>query len=80
MTHQSYFMSAPDKSPIVDDVLIHLGRGRQEEKGIPCYGPEHVKGLANYDAVGKGGYFTQRNVDSFAWFAMAKYAESQTGR
>ena len=26
-----------------------------------CYGPKNVKILANYELVGKGGWFPQRN-------------------
>ena len=60
MTHLNYFVNAPDSSPYVDDVKIKFGpvKGRKNEL---CYGPEHVKILANYEAVGKGGFYTQRN-------------------
>lgn len=45
-----------------------------------AYGPDHVKILANYEEPGKGGFYTQRNADSFAWFAMAKQVEKEIGR
>jgi hypothetical protein len=77
MTHLSYFMNTPKKSPEVEDVIIDARLGRNQR----CYGPENVKQLANYRGrVDKGGFFTQRNADSYAWFAMAKYAESQIGQ
>ena len=77
MTHLSYFMNTPGKSPEVDDVIIDATSGTNQR----CYGPENVKQLANYQGrVNKGGFFTQRNADSYAWFVMAKYAESQTGQ
>ena len=60
MTHLNYFVNAPDKSPYVDDVRIKYGSGKGKKNEL-CYGPENVKILANYEAVGKGGYYTQRN-------------------
>ena len=70
MTHMNYFMNAPKKSPIIDDVQIDFrgttGTGRRTDvKNAPCYGPELVKILANYEAVNRGGHFPQRNADSY---------------
>lgn len=74
--HLSYFMNAPAKSPIIDDVVYDT----KKVKNIACYGPENVKILANYEAVDIGGFFPQRNADSYAWFAMAKYVESHINK
>lgn len=80
MTHLTYFMNSPDKSPIVDDALFDLRGPKGRNVRVEAYGPYGVKTLANYDGqVDMGGYYTQRNADSYAWFAMAKYAESQVG-
>ncbi|KAG8531808.1 uncharacterized protein KY384_003444 [Bacidia gigantensis] len=63
MTHLDYFMSTPDKSPYVDDVKIRVKSGKSVTNER-SYGPSNVKILANYEAVGKGGYYTQRNGKS----------------
>jgi hypothetical protein len=60
ITHLYYFMNSPDKSPYVDDVKIQYG-SKKSEVNVPSYGPENIKILANYEAVGKGGFYTQRN-------------------
>lgn len=60
MTHLYYFMNSPDKSPYVDDVRIKYGTGKNRVNEF-AYGPTFLKILANYKAVGTGGYFTQRN-------------------
>jgi hypothetical protein len=60
ITHLNYFMNAPDKSPYVDDVKIQHGSGKGQVNDL-CYGPSNIKILANYEAVGKGGFYTQRN-------------------
>ncbi|PIA96168.1 hypothetical protein CB0940_10524 [Cercospora beticola] len=80
VTHMDYFMGSPKKVPFVDDLRIDLRyKGfKKEDKNIPCYGPQYTKTLANYDR-GKPGFFTQRNADSYAWFAMAKWAEQEFG-
>lgn len=78
ITHLNYFMNAPKESPYVDDVKIAYGSGKGA-KNVASYGPENIKILANYEAVGKGGFYTQRNADSYAWFAMAKYIENEVG-
>lgn len=63
MTHLNFFMSAPDKSPYVDDV--RMGWKEEENRfSLVTYGPERIKMLANYEAVKKGGFFTQRNGTS----------------
>lgn len=60
ITHLNYFMNAPDKSPYVDDLQVPFGpKARRTYK--PGYGPENIKIIANYEAVNKGGFYTQRN-------------------
>ena len=81
MTHLKYFMNAPEKSPLVDDAVYDLKGSKGSDVRWEAYGPLGVKTLANYDGqVDKGGYYTQRNADSYAWFAMAKWAEKKIGR
>lgn len=60
ITHLNYFMNAPGKSPYVDDLEIPFG-AKKRRTYIPGYGPKMIKILANYEAVDKGGFFTQRN-------------------
>lgn len=62
ITHLDYFVNAPSKSPVVDDVKIKVKYKNKRNPSIDTsYGPTNIKILANYEAVGKGGYFTQRN-------------------
>jgi hypothetical protein len=77
ITHLDYFMSAPKESPYVDDVRVTISK---TEKNAPVYGPRLIKVLANWERAGKGGFYTQRNADSYAWFAMAKWAENLIGQ
>ena len=60
ITHLNYFMNAPDKSPYVEEARIVWGSGKVKENQL-AYGPDYIKILANYEAVGKGGFYTQRN-------------------
>ncbi|KAL8747440.1 MAG: hypothetical protein Q9190_000701 [Brigantiaea leucoxantha] len=78
ITHLDSFMNAPSKSPYVDDVKIKYGTGKGSGRhNERSYGPNNIKILANYEAVGKGGFYTQRNADSFAWYGMVEYLKSQ---
>ncbi|KAI9658022.1 MAG: hypothetical protein M1821_002682 [Bathelium mastoideum] len=95
MTHLNYFMNAPASSPYVDDLHIRYKLGKSFINKV-AYGPEYIKMLANWQRAGRGGFYTQRNgilnplnyifksdlaaADSYAWFAVAKYVESQIGR
>jgi hypothetical protein len=60
ITHLNYFMNAPDKSPYVDDLEIPFGP-KSRRTYYAGYGPERIKNIANYEAVNKGGFYTQRN-------------------
>jgi hypothetical protein len=60
VTHLNYFLNVPEKSPYVDTVRIRYEIGKAKFNEL-CYGPDLVKILANYEAVGNGGYYTQRN-------------------
>lgn len=66
ITHLNYFMNAPKESPFVDDIKIKykVGGGSKAISNVAAYGPENIKILANYEAVGRGGFFTQRNGKS----------------
>ncbi|KAL9618507.1 MAG: hypothetical protein Q9160_006763 [Pyrenula sp. 1 TL-2023] len=74
--HLDYFMNAPEESPYVDDLQI-----RYKEQGIAdwhfAYGPYNAKLTRNW--IGDG-FYTQRNADTYAWFALAKYVQGQIGR
>ena len=60
MTHLDYFVNVPTKSPYIDDIRIKYGVGKAVQNKL-TYGPDRIKILSNYEAVGKGGFFTQRN-------------------
>jgi hypothetical protein len=77
ITHLDYFMDAPKKVPLVWDLEVY-----HNKKWKLAYGPWAAKKTARYIEPGENfwsGYFSQRNADNFAWFAMAKYIESQIG-
>jgi hypothetical protein len=62
ITHLAYFMNAPKQSPYVVDVrIVYKEKGKKGEVAGASYRPERVKILANYERVGKGGFYTQRN-------------------
>jgi len=60
MTHLNYLVKAPDKTPYMDDVKIRWKEG-EKHYDLASYGPGRIKMLANYEAVKKGGFSTQRN-------------------
>lgn len=72
-------MDTPSSAPHVDDLRVYYGRGKNRRADW-AYGPRVVKILARYMKKDKGGLFTQRNENSFAWFAIAKYVEKEIGR
>lgn len=78
VTHLDYFMNAgpgdQGKSPYVWDLEVEY-RGDWHE----CYGPYYAKMLRNWvDADPQySGYYTQRNADNYAWFALASYVKGQ---
>lgn len=62
ITHLNSFMNAPSKSPYIDDVRVKYGSGKGSGRhNERSYGPNDIKILANYEAVNKGGFYTQRN-------------------
>lgn len=71
-------MNTPGSSPYIDDLGVNgaSGKGRRTNS---AYGRELIKVLANYEAKNRSGFFTQRNADNYAWFAMAKYVEQELG-
>jgi hypothetical protein len=82
VTHLDYFMNAgagdDGKSPYVSDLEIYYtDRGKDDWHDV--YGPYNCKVLRNWvDPNPKySGYFTQRNADNYAFFALAKYVEGQ---
>lgn len=87
VTHLDYFMNAgpaDDKkaqSPYVSDLEIYYKTSNKREAWYDSYGPYNAKVLRNWlDPDPKySGYFTQRNADNYAWFAMANFVTSVIG-
>ncbi|KAL9585289.1 MAG: hypothetical protein Q9212_001613 [Teloschistes hypoglaucus] len=86
VTHLDYFMSANDtkddsKSPEVFDAQFRYKTGKQTYTA-QAYGPFWAKTLRNYNPKPKKyiGYYTQRNADTYAWVALAKYVQKAIGR
>ena len=85
ITHLDYFMNAGDdakaKSPYVSDLEIKYSiAGKQAWHQV--YGVYNAKVLRNYvDPDPKySGYYTQRNADTYAYFALANYVQGQIGK
>ena len=78
VTHLDYFMNTgpgdQGQGPYVWDLELEYGNDWHE-----CYGPYYSKMLRNFvDADPQySGYFTQRNADNYAWFALALYVQGQ---
>ncbi|KAN0085517.1 hypothetical protein V8E54_001984 [Elaphomyces granulatus] len=79
VTHLTYFMNTPGKSPKVEDLTIKFKKRGLTHKDT-AYGPYNAKVLRNYRRRGMGGFCTQRKADTYAFFALAKYVEKQIGR
>ncbi|MCJ1402570.1 hypothetical protein MMC11_005790 [Xylographa trunciseda] len=73
-THLDYFMNAPPNAQ-TSDWLVTIKTGRKFDD-YEAYGAYYTKVLAKYN--GKG-YYTQRSSDNLAFFALAKYVQSQIG-
>jgi hypothetical protein len=84
ITHLDYFMNAGDsdgaKSPYVSDLEVEYIVGMKEWHD--AYGPYNAKILRNWvdEDPQWSGYFTQRNADNYAFFALAKFVEQETGK
>ncbi|KAI9674471.1 MAG: hypothetical protein M1817_001809 [Caeruleum heppii] len=78
-THLDYFMDAPAKNPYISDLSFSY-RDRNGVQKVEGYGPYNCKVLRNYIKAGKAGYYTQRNAETFAYFATAKYVQKEIGR
>ncbi|KAL8790632.1 MAG: hypothetical protein Q9213_000480 [Squamulea squamosa] len=76
VTHLDYFVNAPGKSPYISDTQFRY-KDKGETFDVEGYGPYNAKILRNYIKKGRVGYYTQRNADSYAWFALAKYVQGQ---
>ncbi|KAH8731837.1 hypothetical protein GQ44DRAFT_766889 [Phaeosphaeriaceae sp. PMI808] len=68
-------MNAPAKSPFIEDAEIYY-----KESGCNvytgAYGPYNVKVLRNYRG---DAWYPGQNADTFAWYAMALWAEKEIG-
>jgi hypothetical protein len=69
-THQDYFMNAPGVNPQTNDLQIEWKEGGFPQKDL-AYGALNARILGRYRALGKQGYYTQRN---------GKYWSSRKGR
>ncbi|RYP00514.1 hypothetical protein DL764_006483 [Monosporascus ibericus] len=84
ITHLDYFMNAgpgdENKSPYVSDLEIRY-TDRGSTGWHEAYGPYNARVLTNYRDPDPqySGYYTQRNADNYAWFALAKYVEGKIG-
>ncbi|KAK1777157.1 hypothetical protein QBC45DRAFT_198800 [Copromyces sp. CBS 386.78] len=89
LTHLDYFVGTDPTGkndpksniPYIWDLQITINEnGARVDR--PCYGPEYCRILRNWvDPDPQDlGYYTQRNADSYAWFAMAKYVQSKIGQ
>jgi hypothetical protein len=85
VTHLDYFMNAgagdDGKSPYVSDLEVNYPTSGKNEWHA-CYGPYNAKVLRNWvpEDAQYSGYFTQRNADNYAYFALAKYVQKQIGK
>jgi hypothetical protein len=83
ITHLDYFMNAGDsdgaKSPYVSDLEVEYIVGMKEWHD--AYGPYNAKILRNWvdEDPQWSGYFTQRNADNYAFFALAKFVPISHG-
>jgi hypothetical protein len=57
-THLDYFMNAPGKSPLVDDLQFKWKKGAEQDW---AYGPFFCKILRNYGLGGEVAKYPQRN-------------------
>lgn len=79
ITHLDYFMNAPKTNPYVSDLEVKTSASGS---WYEAYGPKYAKIIAQYTDPtdpSYSGYFSQRNADNFAFYAVAKYVESQIG-
>lgn len=79
MTHLEYFINAPRISPLVHDLEIEY-TDRGQRQWFTAYGPANAKILRNWVDPDPqySGYFTQRNADNYAWYAMGRWILQQT--
>jgi hypothetical protein len=75
ITHLNYFMNAPEKSPVVEDVHIEYKIGGKWER-IGAYGSYNVRVLRNYRG---NAQYPAQNADTYAWYAMALWAKNEIG-
>lgn len=83
ITHLDYFMSAPKVSPYISD-LEALYTYKKSLDWWECYGPYGARMLRTYmdpTSVDNSytAYYTQRNADNYAWFAMAIWVKNKIG-
>lgn len=66
-------------SPFVSDLEIKYDTPTVKDEWYEAYGPYNCRILRNYvdPEPQYSGYFTQRNADNYAFFALAKYVEGQ---
>ncbi|KMP06770.1 hypothetical protein CISG_06233 [Coccidioides immitis RMSCC 3703] len=77
--HMASLIYPQDKTPSVEDAEIKFKEGDKTATNY-AYGPYYAKLLRNWVQKDKGGFYTQRNADSYAFFALAKYVEKQINR
>ncbi|KAH3919534.1 hypothetical protein HBI56_027940 [Parastagonospora nodorum] len=77
ITHLAYFVNsgASGKSPNVDDLRINFGT-KTKRRTEDTYGPYLAKILRNFRA---DGWYPGQNADTYAWYAMAMWAQKEIG-
>ncbi|KAI4596708.1 hypothetical protein KJ359_005050 [Pestalotiopsis sp. 9143b] len=86
VTHLDYFMNAGANddglSPFVSDLEVNYDTPAVKGVWYEAYGPYNCRILRNWVDPDPqySGYFTQRNADNYAFFALAKYVEGQTNQ
>lgn len=89
VTHLDYFVGTgptgpndpKSNLPYIWDLQITVTEGGRQVD-TPVYGPWYCRIMRNWVDPDPAylGYFTQRNADTYAWFAMAKYVQSRIGQ
>ncbi|KAH6857337.1 hypothetical protein BKA58DRAFT_444485 [Alternaria rosae] len=77
ITHLGYFVNSggSDKSPNVEDLRIMFGPKTKQRNEL-TYGPYYAKISRNYRA---DGWYPGQNADTYAWYAMAMWAQKKIG-
>ncbi|KAK2032882.1 hypothetical protein LX32DRAFT_554471 [Colletotrichum zoysiae] len=76
VTHLDYFVNAPQRSPVTDDLVIEWKGDRGVKTTDFAYGALNTRILTKYKSRGFQGYYTQRNADNYAFYALSLYVQN----